>query len=170
MAKWTSYGDYWNYQNFTMKIDDGDRAFAGSSLPGVKIMRKMQVNTRSGDDEATKVEMLFRAFVEYSRDEANWRWLGKTPCGTPKVLDDNNAGVECMGFVVGMKALMIYPPPFGLGIDPNICSVETYRPKLGTEDAYFVARHPTGGAIGLAPNIESPSEIDDTLFPGKFYS
>jgi hypothetical protein len=169
MAKWTDYCTYWSFQNFTTKIDDAERAFATSQLPGAKIMKMMNQNARSGDDEATKVELLFRAFVEYSRDQANWRWLGATPCGTPKVLDNNNAQLECQGFVIGLRALMIYPPPFGLGISPTNCSVETHNPKLGSESCGFVARHPRDGAIGLAPNIDSPAEIDDTLFPGGFY-
>jgi hypothetical protein len=172
MRDWTNYANAWNYKDspdFSSGFKGAEAAFNNSPLPGVKIMKELKKILKPSDSEAVKVECLFKTFVEYAQGEAHWKWLGATPCGTPKVLDDANAQVECQGFVVALRSLMFYPAPFGLGIKQDICTVKTVAPKLGSEKSGFVACHPANGVMGLRPNIETPAKIDESLFAGGFY-
>jgi hypothetical protein len=168
MPKWMNYMAMWQTQEFVVPTDAAT-AFRDSTLPGVKIMKRLAKLSHPHDDIAVKVQLLFRCFVEYSREEANWTWVGAGSCGTATVLDNNTQSVECQAFAVGLRALMIFPAPFGLGINKDECAVKVLVKKLGVWDCGFISRHPIDGVLGLRPNIRTPDHIDGTLFPGGYY-
>jgi len=66
-------------------------------------------------------------------------------------------------------ALMIAPPPFGLGIPIADVEVKTFVGKLVRGNKVgFVAHHPTDSVLALPPNVVSGGIVDDALSPG-FY-
>ncbi len=117
---------------------------------------------------AMKVEGLFMVYVEYSRRH-DWKWSGSGPCGSPKILDAAQPPLECQAFAVGLLALMITQPPFGLGVPPQEAEVKTYVGKLVNGNKVgFVAQHPNGGVLSLPPNVHSGPRVDESL-PSGFY-